>query len=183
MAWDLFALSERAMAMDDAAWARHASPASVWSRFTVVPLLSLAILSRAWLGAWALVPVALVLAWTWANPRLFPAPADRTSWAARGTGGERLYLNRATRPVPAHHARWIRALATLSALGLLPWAWGLWTMQPWPTLFGMALIMGGKAWCVDRMAWMYDDMMREKPDAEATRRPQRLVLMKAIRKS
>ena len=56
-------------------------------------------------------------------------------------------------------------------------------MQPWPTLFGMALIMGGKAWCVDRMAWMYDDMMREKPDAEATRRPQRLVLMKAIRKS
>ena len=48
--WDIFALSERMMAMDDAAWARHANPWSVYSRMSILPLMTLAIYSRVWLG-------------------------------------------------------------------------------------------------------------------------------------
>ena len=76
MAFDPFALSERLMRMDDAAWARHANPASVWSRFTILPLMTLAIFSRVWIGAWALIPVALVIAWTWINIGGYRAPPE-----------------------------------------------------------------------------------------------------------
>ncbi|MCA8931790.1 MAG: hypothetical protein KDA49_04945, partial [Rhodospirillaceae bacterium] len=49
-----------AFRMDDATWARHASPWSVWTRVPIALLLVLAIWSRVWLGWWALLPVALV---------------------------------------------------------------------------------------------------------------------------
>ncbi len=41
---------ERAMAMDDTTWARHANPWSVWTRVPILPALALAIYSRAWIG-------------------------------------------------------------------------------------------------------------------------------------
>ncbi|MGR3761469.1 DUF6653 family protein [Roseobacteraceae bacterium NS-SX3] len=164
---DIFSLSERMMSMDGAAWARHANPLSVYSRMTVLPLLSLAIWSRAWLGWWALVPVALVLAWTWWNPRAFRPPQSTDSWAARGTFGERVFLNRSANPVPAHHVKWARALAMISGLGALPWAWGLWTLDPGMVLFGLALMVGGKLWFVDRMVWLYQDMKDESPEYAA----------------
>ena len=76
-------LLERSMAMDDATWARHASPWSVWTRIPILPLLALAIYSRVWLGWWALVPTVLLLVWTVVNPRAFPPPARLDSWASR----------------------------------------------------------------------------------------------------
>ncbi|MEX5563511.1 DUF6653 family protein [Pseudophaeobacter sp. 1A16562] len=103
---DIFALSERLMAMDDAAWARHANPLSVYSRVSILPLMTLAVWSHLWLGWGALAPVALVLIWTWWNPRAFGPPATTDSWAARGTFGERVFLNRAKVPIPPHHAQW-----------------------------------------------------------------------------
>ncbi len=126
---DIFKTSERLMGgMDQATWARHANPASVYTRFTALPLLCAAVLSRFWLGWWALLPVTLVLLWTWLNPRLFQAPAHTESWAARGVMGERVFLNRHTVPIPAHHIRWGGyGLSVLAGLGLIPLVWGgLW---------------------------------------------------------
>ena len=171
MAFDPFALSERLMRMDDAAWARHANPASVWSRFTILPLMTLAIFSRVWIGAWALIPVALVIAWTWINPRLFPPPDTTDSWAARGTFGERLFLDRARRDIPAHHLAGARILTAISALGILPWAWGLWQLQPWAAVAGLVLIMGGKAWYFDRMVWLHQDLSTEPPTSMDPSKP------------
>ena len=168
---DIFALSEHLMAMDDAAWARHANSWSVYSRMMVLPLMTAAILSRAWLGWGALVPVALVLLWTWWNPRAFAPPAHTESWAARGTFGERIFLNRAETPVPAHHLRWAKALAWASGLGALPWAWGLWSYDPGLILTGLTLMIGGKLWFVDRMAWLYQDMSAASPHYAAWHRP------------
>ena len=43
--------ARRLMAMDDAAWARHANPWSVWARvLTPLPMLSASIWSRVWIG-------------------------------------------------------------------------------------------------------------------------------------
>ncbi|MEM7317386.1 MAG: DUF6653 family protein [Pseudomonadota bacterium] len=88
---DFFGLSERAMGMNEQTWARHANPLSVYSRFSVLPLMSLAIWSRETLGWWVLLPVALVCLWTWWNPRAFGVPSATDTWASRGTFGERFF--------------------------------------------------------------------------------------------
>ncbi|KIC09420.1 hypothetical protein RA19_15515 [Leisingera sp. ANG-M1] len=161
--FDLFAASEKLMRMDEAAWARHANPWSVYSRMTVLPLMTLAVWSRVWLGWGALLPVALVLVWTWWNPRAFGPPASTVNWASRGTFGERVFLNRRHVPIPAHHARWAKGLAWVSGLGALPWLLGIWQLDPGFTLFGLAVMVGGKLWFVDRMVWLYQDMNDRHP--------------------
>lgn len=161
---DLFALSERTMGMSEDDWQRHANPQSVYSRISILPLMTVAILSRVWLGWWALLPVGICVAWTWWNPRAFGPPATLDSWAARGVLGERLFLNRHNRPVPAHHARWAKVLAAVSALGIPPWIYGLWQIDAGMILFGLCLLMGGKLWFLDRMVWLHQDM--RQTDAE-----------------
>ena len=39
--------------LEGESWMRHANPASVWTRFSVVSILALAIWSRDWIGAGA----------------------------------------------------------------------------------------------------------------------------------
>ncbi|EKE43929.1 hypothetical protein OCGS_1910 [Oceaniovalibus guishaninsula JLT2003] len=73
---DFYRRTERLMRMDDSAWRRHANPLSVYSRFTCLPLIALAVWSRVWIGWWAIVPLLLALIWTFASPRLFGALAS-----------------------------------------------------------------------------------------------------------
>jgi len=153
--------------MDDAAWARHANPWSVYSRMSILPLMTLAIYSRVWLGWGALLPVALVVLWTWWNSRAFAPPSSTESWAAHGTFGERVFLNRKTVPIPSHHTRWAIALGVVSGVVMVPWIWGLWQLDPGMTLFGLSLMIGGKLWFVDRMVWLYQDMKDAHPDYAA----------------
>ncbi|GAA6181706.1 hypothetical protein NBRC116594_31440 [Shimia sp. NS0008-38b] len=161
--WDIFALSERMMRMDEAAWARHANPWSVYSRMSILPLMTLAIWSRLWLGWGALGPVALVLLWVWYNPRAFSEPKTTNNWAAHGTFGERILLNRHAIEIPKHHIQWAVALSMVAGFGALPWIYGMWQMDIGMTLFGLSLMIGAKLWSVDRMVWLYQD----RKDADA----------------
>lgn len=154
---DIFALSERAMRMTDADWRRHANPLSGWTRFAILPLLAATLWSRVWIGWGCLMPVAGIVAWTGINPRAFPAPADYGAWMSRGVLGERLWLDRARRALPAHHIRAARVTTAVAATGLAPLASGLWALDPFATLLGLALTIGGKAWFVDRMVWLHAD--------------------------
>lgn len=164
---DIYRGAARLMAMDDAAWLRHASNWSVWSRVvTPLPLIALAVWSRVWLGWWALVPLILVAGWLWLNPRIFAPPPDLSGWAARGVMGERVFLHRRD-SVAAQHQRAARALALVSALGLVPYAWGLWVYDFWAVACGTALIAGGKLWFVDRMAWVWADFLAAGGTAES----------------
>ena len=155
---------ERLMAMDEATWARHANPWSVWTRMSCLPLLALAVWSRVWLGWWALLPLALAVAWTWFNPRAFPPPVRTDNWASKGTFGERVFLNRKAIPIPRHHEVAAKALAALSAPGLAVLIYGLAVLDLWATLCGLVATMLPKLWFVDRMVWLYDDMKDAKPD-------------------
>lgn len=149
------------MAMDDETWARHANPASVYTRFTCLPLIALAIWSREWLGWASLVPIALAVLWTWLNPRLFAPPASIDSWASRGVMGERLFLNRKAQPIPRHHERFAYLLTGASAVGVVILVYALWILDFWAVMCGLAVMMGAKIWFVDRMVWLFRDMSDE----------------------
>jgi hypothetical protein len=144
--------------MDDASWARHASPWSVWTRVVTGPLLLVALWSHAWLGWWALGPIALVLVWTWLNPHLFPPPKSTDTWAARATFGERVWLNRDTVPIPAHHARVANILSVVAGAGFLAAVVGALLNDLATTLAGGISGWFAKIWFCDRMVWLYEDM-------------------------
>ena len=158
---DLYRGAERLMAMDDATWRRHANPLSGWTRLlTVVPLLSLAIWSRAWIGGWAILPVAAALAWVWINPRAFAAPARFDAWMSRGVLGERVWIEHRDAVAP-HHRRAANLLAWASLPGALVWLWGLWALWWEGVVFGGALMVLPKLWFVDRMVWVLQDWRQD----------------------
>lgn len=149
--------AERLMAMSDDVWERHANPWSGWSRLTIPPVFVAAVWSRVWLGWWSLVPIALVCLWTWLNPRVFRRPDSIDNWMSKGVLGERVWLARAQTPIPAHHRQMPHILAAVSGVGLIPLAWGLWALDPWPVLTGLVLVTGGKLWFLDRMVWLFEE--------------------------
>ena len=118
------------MSMTDRTWARHANPWSFWTRVPLLALFSLVIHLRGPLGHWTWAALAALAIWTVLNPRAFPQPASTDHWTSKATFGERVWLNRQTIPIPAHHERWAIVLSTASALCLLPLAWGLWILDP-----------------------------------------------------
>ena len=153
----------RAFAMTDEVWTRHANPWSVWTRFTILPLLVVAVWSRVWIGWWAILPGALVILWTWLNPRLFSRPRSTDNWASKAVLGERVWLNRDKIPVPRHHRAAPHVLSGVTGLGTILLLWGVIDLALWPTLLGMVLVYSGKVWFLDRMVWLFEDMKDADP--------------------
>jgi hypothetical protein len=143
---DIFRGAERLMGMNDETWARHANPLSVYSRFSCLSLIVAAIWSRVWLGWWALAPLALAIGWTFINPRLFPAPLDKGTWAAKAVMGERLFLARKALAVPGRHVAMAYWLTALSVAGAIALGYGLIMVGGWATVGGLAVAMTGKLW-------------------------------------
>ena len=147
------------MSMDDATWRRHANPWSGWTRFFTLPPLLLAIWSRAWIGWWSLLPVALSLTWIWLNPRAFPAPRRYDAWMSRAVLGERIFIEHRDGIAPAH-ARAAHLLAAASLPGALVAVWGLVAFWWEGVVFGALLAVLPKIWFCDRMVWIHADWMR-----------------------
>ncbi|WP_137125978.1 DUF6653 family protein [Roseomonas sp. HF4] len=150
-----------AFRMDEAAWARHANPWSGWTRLPSLPLLALAAWSRAWIGWWALPAVAAVLAWIWVNPRLFPPPRRMDAWMTRAVLGERIWLARDAVPVPLRHRRIPNILTGANVAGVAVAAYGLAVLDPWATVFGVAIATLAKMWFLDRMVRLHHDMTKD----------------------
>jgi len=150
--------------MDDITWGRHANPWSVWTRFIILPALALVIWSRVWLGWYSLIPIGLVLFWTWLNPRAFSKPKTTKRWSSKAVLGERVWLKRKELSAPQHHLKAILVLNFLTASGVPLLIWGLYALQIWPTIFGVLLVYVGKMWFLDRMAWLYEDMKNASPE-------------------
>lgn len=151
----------RAFRMSDETWQRHVNPMSGWTRVPVLPLLAISIWSRIWIGAWCLVPIAALIVWTVVNPRAFPPPAGTEAWMSRAVLGERIWLDRVTHPIPAHHANAARALSIVATLGLLPLAYGLYVLDAGLTVAGTSVTVLAKMWFLDRMVWLHADMARD----------------------
>jgi len=161
------------MAMDQTTWNRHANPWSVYTRVPLMMLLALAVWSRVWIGWWALLPVGLVIVWTFLNPRAFPPPASIDNWASKVTLGERAWLSRRARPIPRHHQKWALGLSIASGVALLPMVYGLFVLEPFSAFLGALLASILKLWFCDRMVWLYDDMRRaETASGSAPSKPE-----------
>lgn len=155
---DILKWAEKSMSMNDDTWRRHANPWSVYTRFSTLPLISLAFWSREWVGIYSVVFIGLSFLWVWLNPRLFSAPKRTNNWASMGTFGERIYLNRKNEMIPAYHLRACIVLQSLSAMGLPFLVYGLYSLELWILILGNFWVMVFKAWFVDRMVWLYKDM-------------------------
>ena len=160
---DIFKASERLMGLNDTEWAHHAAPWSVYTSFTILPLIVFVTWMREPLGWWIVLPISAIVIWIWANPRVFPVPPSTDNWASKGTFGERVFLNRAALPIPGHHRLWGIWLSAAAGAGLLPLIWGIAIYDAGLTLFGLTLSMGAKLWFVDRMVWLYEDMKDKDP--------------------
>ena len=84
-------------------WLKHANPWSVWTRYSVLPLIVLAFWSRLWIGWWCLIPGLISILWIFFNPVVFKAPRSTKNWTSKAVLGERVYLNRGTIAIPNNH--------------------------------------------------------------------------------
>ncbi|EPJ52165.1 MAG: hypothetical protein OFPI_15090 [Osedax symbiont Rs2] len=154
----------RIFKMSDQVWERHANPWSVYSRYSCLPLICLAIWSRVWIGWWSLIPVALVCLWLWLNPRVFGRPRSTNNWASRAVLGERLLLAQPEKLIPQHHRRAIDTLKWMITFGFVCAVYGLIFLHIWLAVLGTIITVLAKSWFLDRMVWLYQDLAETNPE-------------------
>lgn len=155
---DIVSFSQKALRMDDGAWARHGNPWSVYSRIAGGSFVFLALWSVFWIGWFSLIPIGLSVAWIYLNPRLFVPPKDAKAWATRGVLGERAFINRAQVSISKEHER-IANLATGIALGfILLVIYGFWIKEFWTAFAAWHGATVAKLWFCDRMVVLWDDV-------------------------
>ncbi|WOD07703.1 DUF6653 family protein [Marinomonas sp. GJ51-6] len=147
--------------LNDENWLKHANPCSVWSRFATLPFVVLAVWSRVWIGWYCLIPVALLMIWIVINPTLFKKPKTYERWSSRSVLGERIYMKRKETPIPSKHKLPIFILNILQTISGLILVYGLWDLNVYLTLHGITSIYLSKMWFLDRMVWLYEDVMEE----------------------
>jgi hypothetical protein len=141
-------------------WMRHANPVSVWTRFAVLPMIVVSVWSRDWIGWWCLVPLVLSLVFMMVNPLLFRPPRSTRNWASKGVLGERIWSERAGVGVPAQFLRSgpLTVTYVFQTLGLAALGYGLVRLDVVAVVTGMLLVQAAKAWFIDRMVLLFDDM-------------------------
>ena len=86
---------------------------------------------------------------------------DDAAWLRHANPWSRVWLNRDVIPVPDHHRIVPHVPNGVTAIGAVFVAWGLIELAVWPTLLGSVLVYCGKLWFLDRMVWLYEDMVEQ----------------------
>ncbi len=145
--------------LTDENWLKHSNPWSVWTRYSVLPIIVLAFWSRAWIGWWCLIPGIASLLWMFFNPVFFSRPISTRNWASKSVMGERVFLNRDKVDIPEIHKKPIHSILNLiSSTGMILAIWATVTYSVWGAVLGVSLAYLGKSWYLDRMVWLYEDM-------------------------
>jgi hypothetical protein len=146
-------------------WLRHANPVSVWTRFAVLPLLALAVWSREWIGWWSLPAVALVLVFMMVNPLLFPQPRSTQALGLQGSV-RRAHLDRPGqgRELPAQfRSRVLSVTYAVQVVGMAILVYGLVELDLLAVVSGLLVTQTAKAWFIDRMVLLYEDVKARDP--------------------
>ena len=144
--------------LTDENWMKHANPWSVWTRYSVLPVIVLAFWSRVWIGWWFLIPAIISLAWMFFNPTFFRKARSTKNWASKAVLGERVWSNRDKVSVPRYHIIVPNILNGISSVGMGLSIWAIVTLSVCPAILGISLAYLGKSWYLDRMVWIYEDM-------------------------
>jgi hypothetical protein len=154
----------RAFRMDDETRKKHCNPWSVYTRFTMIPLIGLAFWSRVWFHWWSLVPILLVVLWVWMNPRAFPPPSSTKNWASKVVLGEWVWMRRKAVDIPVHQRRLPTILSAASGMGMILFLTGVAVLHIWATVLGGFIAVLCKLWFADRMVWLYEEMKDVTPE-------------------
>jgi hypothetical protein len=147
----------RAFGLKGEGWMRHANPASVWTRFALLPLLALSIWSRVWIGWWCFIPIGLSLVWMVANPLFFHEPRSTKNWASRGVLGERVWTEGDRATFPSEFLSKVTGVATtFQIVGLAVVVYGLVTRGPLAAVLGVLITQLAKLWYIDRMMLLFE---------------------------
>ena len=136
-------------------WKRHSNPWSGWTRILTYPLVYVPFWNHSWKQG------VLVGAWFTANPFVFPAPEDDSSWVTRSVLGEQLWTAKWRRDFPME----LTATSAVFFAGALVAAY---RRRFWPMMFcgGSSYLL--KMWFIDRMTFYYEEhRKREEPAEEA----------------
>ncbi len=147
----LFGLNEKT-------WLNHATAASVITRGLIPPMITLAALSRVWIGHWWWAAFAIIAVWTFLNTRIFPKSKSYDNWYGRGAFGERVYAARKKVPIPKHHESFAKGLTVLNVVFSITWIYGLISLNYELAITGTFLQLTAKFWFIDRMVWLFNDM-------------------------
>jgi hypothetical protein len=141
-------------------WMRHANALSVWTRFAVLPMLAVAVWSRDWIGWWSVALVVLSLVFMMINPLLFRRPRSTRNWASKGVFGERIWAHRNKVDIPARFraSRPLAATYASQVIGLGVMIYGLVRLDVVAVAAGVVIVQTAKAWYIDRMVLLFDDM-------------------------
>ena len=143
---------------------RHANPRSVWTRFSCLSVLVLAVWSRVWIGWYSLIPITIALGWSFANPLLFGVPASTRNWASKAVFGERIWADRKTVSVPVQFRSRVPHLANVySSIGMAMLVFGSIVLDVKLVVAGVVVVHGGKLWYLDRMVLLFEDMKQRHP--------------------
>jgi hypothetical protein len=150
-------------------WMRHANPWSVWTRFAVLPLLAASIWSRDWVGWWSLVPLVLSLVFMMVNPLLFPKPRSTRNWTSKAVFGERVWADRDTVELPEQfRTSKVPAVAqAFQVVGIAVMVYGLVRYDLLAVVVGIVLTQVAKAWYLDRMVLLFEDMKARRREYAA----------------
>ena len=145
--------------LTDENWMKHSNPWSVWTRYSVLPIIVFSFWSRIWIGWWCLIPGILSILWMFINPIFFSKPKSTKNWASKSVLGERVYINRDKIEIPKIHKKSIfKILNTISSLGMLLAIWATVYYSIWGAVLGIVMAYLGKSWYLDRMVWLYENM-------------------------
>jgi hypothetical protein len=132
-------------------WKRHSNPWSVWTRILTYPLAYVPVWNRSWKQGVA------VGVWFTANPVIFPAPEDNSSWATRSVLGEQLWTSKRRRDFPM-------ALNATSAVFFAGALLAAYRRRFWPMMFCGGLSYLLKLWFLDRMTFYYEEHREERQE-------------------
>jgi hypothetical protein len=148
--------------LTDENWMKHSNPVSVWTRYSVLPIIVIAFWSRIWIDWWCLVPGIISILWLFFNPVFFKKPKSTKNWASKAVLGERVFLNRDKIKIPERHNVPLHGiLNTISLIGMILVIWSIIYYSIWAAVLGVMLTYIGKSWYLDRMVWLYEDMKNE----------------------
>ena len=144
--------------LDDTNWLKHSNPWSVYSRYTVLPILIIAIWSREWIGYYSFIFILGWILWAYYNPVFFWKPQSTKNWASRAVFWERVYLNNSKIPIQKHHLDMLKIINMIMFIWLPFLIYWLWNFLLWQTLLWTLIVIIWKTWFLDRMVWIYLDM-------------------------